>query len=107
VSQAFCSALPVSFTGNPAIEWQPFGQLVLEAAYEATLLAGLLNVSRGGASVVFLTRLGGGAFGNAENWIDAAMRRALDLCRDRALDIRLVGYSPAPPSMLDMAAGFA
>ena len=46
VSQAFCSALPVSYTPVPAERWAAFAMLILEAAYEATLLAGLLNASR-------------------------------------------------------------
>jgi hypothetical protein len=36
--------------------------------------------------------LGGGAFGNPEEWIYAAMRRALSLVRDRDLDVRIVSY---------------
>ena len=59
VSQAFCSALPVAYSALPAPQWQPFAQLVLEAAYEATLLAALLNAHRGASSIVLLTRLGG------------------------------------------------
>ena len=30
--------------------WQPFARLVLEAAYEATLLAGVINAARPGGS---------------------------------------------------------
>ena len=41
VSQAYCSALPVSYTGEPVIRWQPFADLLLEAAYETTLWAAL------------------------------------------------------------------
>jgi hypothetical protein len=78
VSQAFCSALPVAYCGHPSSIWQPFAELVLDAAYEATVLAGVLNARRGGSNVVLLTRLGGGAFGNDDAWIDAAMRRALE-----------------------------
>lgn len=37
---------------------------MLEAAYEARLLAGILNERRGMSNRVLLTRLGGGAFGN-------------------------------------------
>jgi hypothetical protein len=43
VSQAFCSALPVAYTRVPPSYWEPFASLVLEAAYEATMLAGILN----------------------------------------------------------------
>lgn len=97
VSQAFCSALPVAYCGYPSPMWRPFAELVLDAAYEATVLAGVLNARRGASNVVLLTRLGGGAFGNDDAWIDAAMRRALDKVRGVDLDIRLVSFgSPAP-----------
>jgi len=49
---------------------------VLEGAYEATLCAAVHNAQRGRSNVVLLISLGGGAFGNNESWIVAAMRRA-------------------------------
>jgi hypothetical protein len=93
VSQAFCSALPVNY--YPAVPqdfWKHFGSLVLEAAYEATLYAAICNAQRGVSNVVMLTRLGGGAFGNSDEWIQGAMRRALRLVSDVDLDVRLVSY---------------
>ncbi len=63
VSQAFCSALPV--------------------AYDARC---------GVSNVVFLTRLGGGAFGNDPVWIQEAIRYALDIVAPFDLDVRLVNY---------------
>lgn len=89
VTQAFCSALPVKY-GIQSELWQPFARLVLEAAYEATLLAGVLNMTRGRSPMVFLTRLGGGAFGNDNSWIDDAMARAFDRVRNTDLDVRIV-----------------
>jgi hypothetical protein len=91
VSQAFCSALPLGYCGKlPTGAWAPFASLVLEAAYEATLLTAALNARRGASNVVFLTRLGGGVFGNPSSWIDAAIDRALSLASDLPLDVRLV-----------------
>jgi hypothetical protein len=92
VTQAFCSALPVAY-GIRSEFWQPFARLVLEAAYEATLLAGVLNMNRGRSPTVFLTRLGGGAFGNDNAWIDDAMARAFDCVRNTDLDVRIVSRS--------------
>ena len=100
VSQAFCSALPVAYGAGPRARWAPFAQLVLEAAYEATLAQAALTAANGGSPVVLLTRLGGGAFGNADTWIDAAIRRALDLFAGHALDVRLVSFGQVAPSML-------
>jgi hypothetical protein len=55
---------------------------------------------------VLLTRLGGGAFGNDDSWIDAAMGRALTTAVGFDLDVRLVSYGAPPKSMLDLAAAF-
>lgn len=90
VTQVFCSALPVAYTSVPSARWQAFATLVLEGAYEATLLAAALTAARTGSRLVFLTRLGGGVFGNDPAWIDAAMARAFDCVRDVALDVRVV-----------------
>ncbi|PVM92203.1 hypothetical protein DDF62_03370 [Caulobacter radicis] len=106
VCQAFCSALPVSYAPVTKALAAPFAGLILEAAYEATLLAGRLNAARG-HRVIYLTRLGGGAFGNATAWIDAAMVRALDAVRDQALDVRIVSYAAPDQALLDLAARYA
>jgi hypothetical protein len=65
--------------------------------YEATLLAARANVLRGGSNVVLLTRVGGGVFANSSAWIDAAIRRAMDVVDTRGLDIRMVEWAPPPP----------
>ncbi|MDQ2628739.1 MAG: hypothetical protein M3Y90_17310 [Actinomycetota bacterium] len=93
VSQAFCSALPVSYSDNPNhAGWAPFARLVLQASYEATLLAAAEQAGAGGSNIVLLTRLGGGAFGNAPEWIDDAISRALSVVEHAGLDVRLVDY---------------
>ncbi len=100
VSQVFCSALPVAYGRYPAIAWAPFARLVLEAAYEATLLAGVLNAARGASDRVLLTRLGGGAFGNDDEWIDDALLRALRLAGGYDLDVAVVSYGPPRPALV-------
>ena len=77
VSQAFSSALPLGgYNPIPAVDlWQAFARLVLEATYEAVLLAA---ASRG-TPTVFLTQVGGGVFGNDHRWIRDAIARALDI----------------------------
>ena len=58
VSQAFCSALPISYADVPFPgKWSGFAALVLEAAYEATMWASVLNARRYGSNVVLLTLL--------------------------------------------------
>ena len=92
VTQVFCSALPISYTDIPAARWKPFAALVLEGAYEATVWAAILNARRFPSTIVFLTQLGGGAFGNESQWIHDAMRRALKKVVGVGLDVRIVSY---------------
>jgi len=107
VSQAFCSALPVAYGLHPAGEWEPFARLVLEAAYEATLLAGILNASARGSNIVLLTRIGGGAFGNEPEWIHDAMVRALGLAAGSGLDVRVVSHGPPDAGHLALVEAFS
>lgn len=102
VTQVFCSALPVAYGRVPQPFWKDFAQLVLDAAYEATLLAAVLNSRQGGSKIVLLTLLGGGAFGNAPEWIYTAIRRALAKTQGYHLDVRLVSYGRPPEQLLSL-----
>lgn len=92
VSQAYCSAMPVAYSPHSAELWADFAKLILEATYEATLAAATLNFEKTGNPKVFLTLVGGGAFGNAYSWIFAALRRALDLYAYVPLEVAIVSY---------------
>ena len=107
VSQAFCSALPVSYTNIHTHRWTSFATLVLEGAYEATLWATVINASRHASNIVFLTELGGGAFGNEHAWIHRAIRRALQMVEEVNLDVRLVSYGAPAPALDRLAGDFA
>lgn len=98
VTQAYCSALPVAYSGLDARAWTSLARLVLEAAYEATLRIAALTAAQGGSRRVLLTRLGGGAFGNDEAWINDALLRALLMARDWDLELCLVSYGPPAPA---------
>jgi hypothetical protein len=102
VSHALCSALPIAYSSIPSKRWEPFARLVLEAAYEATLLAGALHPIRGGTNAVVLTRVGGGAFGNEPHWIDAAIERAIGVASAFDLDIHFVSWSTPSPAIRDL-----
>ncbi len=106
VSQAFCSALPVAYSSIPAMYWKSFATLILQASYEATIWAAVLNAQRGGSKVILLTRLGGGAFGNDDDWIHFAMRRALKKVEGFDLDVKLVSYGSPSPAIVEMVADF-
>ncbi|MGB4061536.1 MAG: hypothetical protein WBK26_15120 [Burkholderiaceae bacterium] len=93
LTQALCSALPISYSAlGDADEWEPFGRLVLEAAYEATLWAGVINAARNGNSKVYLTLVGGGAFDNKRVWILDAIQRAIHAVGNQALDVQIISY---------------
>ena len=98
VTQVLCSACAVG-SSSKLKAWRPLASLILEAAYEATLAVAARNLGRGGAPFVYLTLLGGGAFGNGPRWIEAAVARALSLYRSHALHVRIVHRSAHGPWM--------
>jgi hypothetical protein len=92
VSQAYCSALPVAYSPHSPHLWVEFAQLVLEASYEATICTAILNSIRNRNNKLFLTLLGGGAFGNKTDWIINGIERALNLYKNFDLDVAIVSY---------------
>lgn len=93
VSQAFCSAISCAYTDLPLRLWAPLATLVLDATYEATLWAAVLDRAQGrGSGRVWLTSIGGGVFGNPTAWIGGAMHRALAAARGFDLDVRIAHF---------------
>lgn len=92
VTQAFCSAFPVAYSDVSKADWEPLARILLEACYEATLRAAVVNAANGGSNVVFLTLVGGGVFGNDMEWIVHAIDRAVRIMESDALDVRIVSY---------------
>lgn len=81
VSQVFCSAVARSYSEGRSSAWEPFARLVLDASYEATLLLAAIEKAEGrGSGKVLLTKIGGGAFGNKDEWIERAIARACVAC---------------------------
>lgn len=98
VHQVYASALPIAYANDPVAEWEPFARLVLDAAYEATLAAALAC----GARRVFLTRLGGGAFGNPPDWITKAIAAAVNRYQAADLEVCLVSHGRTDPRNLSL-----
>ncbi len=92
VTQAYCSALPVSYSQQSPELWSCFAQLILEASYESTLCAGILNSINTGNKTIFLTLVGGGAFGNDIAWIINAIRRSLMIYQHFEIDVVIVSH---------------
>ena len=104
VTQAYCSALPVAYARHATERWEPFARLVLDAAYEATLSAAVVNAQKTGNHTAYLTLLGGGAFGNDRSWILSAIERALGLFATADLDVAIVSYGSPNPDLLRLVA---
>merc|ERR1712216_919638 len=98
VCQVFCSALPISFgKGTKKDDWKLFATAVLNGTYEATLAAGaILAGERRERVTVYLTKVGGGAFGNPSQWIIAAIERALKMYASAPIDVKLVNFGKLP-----------
>ena len=97
VSQVYGSALPVAYSQQSAEQWELFARLVLEASYEATFAAAVLNQQQNGSNKLYLTLLGGGAFGNPTDWIVHAIRRAMGRFRQAGLEVAIVSYGGSHP----------
>ncbi|MGE5355936.1 MAG: hypothetical protein ACM3PT_06820 [Deltaproteobacteria bacterium] len=92
VSQAYCSALPIAYTDIIPEYWEPFARLILEASYEAIFYAALKNYEKTGNRSLFLTLVGGGAFGNKLSWILDAIAKSVNKFKNTPLDVRIVSY---------------
>ncbi len=72
VCQVFSSAVPVAYAkSTTSANWATFASAILRATFEATLLTGaILARQRGQRVKVYLTSVGGGAFGNRSQWCE-------------------------------------
>lgn len=102
VSQAYCSALPVAYSPVDSFYWEDFARLILEATYEATLHAALINLERTACNKVFLTLVGGGVFGNKLDWITDSIKIALSKFKNTPLDIAIISYGSSNKSVLEL-----
>lgn len=100
VSQIYCSALPVAYCSAEAMYWEHFARVILEATYESTLYAALINLEKNNSNLVYLTLVGGGAFGNEEDWILESMQKAIRKFKNVPLGIRIVSYGRSNPNLL-------
>jgi hypothetical protein len=106
VTQAYCSALPVAYGLQPTDQWTTFAKFILEAAYEATVCAAIINRAVNGSNRLYLTMLGGGVFGNREGWITDAIYRAMTKYRDEDLDVKIVSYGSPKRSIMKLIEKF-
>ena len=106
VSQIFCSAMPVAYSNAKGKYWEVFASFILEAAYEATLLTAVINAQRTGSNILYLTLLGGGAFGNRNEWIYKSIGRAINLMRNFNIDVRIVSFGSPQVELIEFVNDF-
>ena len=119
VAQVYCSGCPVNYdritdpiackeSSDPRAKvpfkkdiWAPLASLILEATYEATFLcAGLLALRAGNGArrTLYLTKVGGGVFGNSDSWIVSAISRCVKKYKRLPIDVKVVHYGSIPSS---------
>jgi hypothetical protein len=99
LSQIYCSALPVAYSEHPPNLWERFARLILDATYEAAFAAAVINSEKTGNNRLYLTLVGGGAFGNEPAWILSAIKRAATTFATHPLDVRIVSHGMPNPQL--------
>ncbi|KAG5191385.1 hypothetical protein JKP88DRAFT_174789 [Tribonema minus] len=104
VTQVYCSALSIGYSGIAAREWELLARVVLDAIYEATLWAAVLNAQLTGVRQVFLTFVGGGVFANPKRWIAEAIGLAVQVLHAAGadLDVHVCHYRSVDAHMARM-----
>lgn len=92
LSQAYCAAMPIGYSGMEPDVWEPIARIILNATYKATLAAAVLNAFATGNSNVYLTLVGGGVFQNPIEWICDAIFEAAIAYRNYPLNCQIVNY---------------
>jgi len=101
VTHCLCSAVPVSYNTahSRASDWEPLARIILKASYECVFHAAILNMMRHhnneectGSRKIFLTKVGGGVFGNRSSWINDAIIHCCQKFKKFNLEVCLVCY---------------
>ena len=84
--------MPIAYSDIQSIYCEGFARIILEATYEATLYAALINLDKTGCNKVYLTLVGGGAFGNERDWILESLSKAIKKFKNTPLEVGIVSY---------------
>ena len=99
VTQVYCSALPISYCFFNPEHGETFAKFILQASYEATFHVALQNYKQTGCRILYLTMVGGGAFGNNKEWIIDAIKNSLIKFKNTPLDVRIVSFNAPNPAL--------
>ena len=116
VSQIYCSAYPVAYSTDPPTmppgsksgvpgtsvkEYELLSSMILHAVYYSTLAYAVSRITPDEPrKKVFLTKVGGGAFGNDVNIIDNAIYNAVSHFTAYPIDVYIVEYKD-PDTIVD------
>jgi hypothetical protein len=94
VTQVYCSAIPVAYMKNARGSHgvRLFANAVLKKSYEATVYAAVLNAETTGNRDLFLTFVGGGAFGNKDDDIISVVMTTVSLAKSYGINPIVVCY---------------
>lgn len=67
----------------------------------------LPNLERNDSNVLYLTLVGGGAFGNEQHWILESLKIAISKFKNVPLDVRMVSFSNSNLAFKDMISEFS
>lgn len=87
-AQMFCSVISCAYSQINNIYWEPFARLILRATYRCCLLFAIKHNIKN----VYLTFVGGGVFGNDNEWITDAMCNAINEVKKSNLNIHICHY---------------
>ncbi len=97
IDQAFVAALPIDYESmvytGPCYAYkdqkvQAVAQKILDWSYEALLKAAFVQ----GKKLVYLTRIGGGAFNNNPDWVDEALYKQAAFIKQSGMTVILNNY---------------
>jgi len=95
VTQVYCSAIPLTYMDQRLITppVKQFAEYVLMKSYEATVYAAAINALYTGNRDLYLTFVGGGAFGNDEDSIVRSIKSIIPIAARYNINIIMVCYS--------------
>jgi hypothetical protein len=89
IDLVLCSACSVSYSGNNTKLWEPLARLILETMYEICFIRAINNKK---SNKLYLTYLGGGAFGNDISWIKDAVSFCCKKYKNYNIQVYMINY---------------
>jgi hypothetical protein len=101
VTQVYCSALPIAYSAIEYVKWESIARLILDATYEATFQVAVQNFQLTGNKNLYLTLVGGGAFGNPLEWILDSIKKSVAKFAHIPLNVMIVSYRSSNPTIAE------